>query len=290
MRIHAGAGQNIFAAGQPCGGNALRVGKHLFGGAGAQHPPAVHHCHLPAQAVGLVPVVGHQQSRSVKSRQQATHFALHLFPQIAVQRAERLVQHQDAGPAHQNASQRRTLLLPAGKLGRAALRQCFQPHGTQHFRTAFPADCLVFFRFQPAEDVLLHGHVGEQRIVLEQKAHAPLLRRQVDVLFTVKQHPAVQHDAARIRLYDTRDAAQCHAFAAAGGPQQRGGRAACGKFGPKGEALQLFGNVHFQTHFRPPAFCFFSSRFTASSTAAEMAISTSTQRMAPASSLVRHSW
>ena len=46
----------------------------------------------------------------------------------------------------------------------------------------------------------------------------------------------------------------------------------------------------FKTHARPPAFCFFSSRFTASSTTAEITISTSTQRMAPASSLVRHSW
>ena len=63
-----------------------------------------------------------------------------------------------------------------------------------------------------------------------------------------------------------------------------------GKGGAEGEAVQLFFNVDFKAHFRPPAFCFFSSRFTASSTTAEMAISTSTHRMAPSSSLVRHSW
>ena len=59
------------------------------------------------------------------------------------------------------------------------------------------------------------------------------------MLFAVKQHPAIQHDAARIRLYDARDAAQCHAFAAAGGPQQSGGRAACGKLGPKGVPIDI---------------------------------------------------
>ena len=55
---------------------------------------------------------------------------------------------------------------------------------------------LVFFGFQAAEHVLLYGHVGEQCVVLEQQAHAALLRRQIDVQGAVKQHPAVQYDAA----------------------------------------------------------------------------------------------
>ena len=167
------------------------------------------------------------------------------------------------------------VLLSAGKLGRVALGKGFQPHGLQHFGAAGLAGGLVFFGFQAAEHVLLHGHVGEQCVVLEQQAHAALLRRQVDVLGAVKQHPAVQYDAARIRLYDTGNAAQGHAFAAAGRAQNGRGGAARGKVGVKGKAIQLFGNVHFKTHARPPAFCFFSSRFTASSTTAEITISTS---------------
>ena len=48
---------------------------------------------------------------------------------------------------------------------------------------------------------------------------------------------------------------------------------------------------HFQAHVRfPPCFCLRSSRLTASSTTAEITISTSTHCMAPASSLVRQSW
>ena len=290
VAVQRGAGQNVLAAGQPRGGNALRVGKNGLGGTGAQHLPLVQHDHFFAQAVGLVPVVGHQQGSARKVCQQAAYLALYLLPQVAVQRAERLVQHQDAGLAHQNARQRGALLLSAGKLGRVALGKRFQPHGAQHFGAGGAAGGRVFFCLQAAEDILLHGHVGEQGVVLEQQPYAPLLRRQVDVLCTVKQHPPVQHDASAVRLYDACNASQCHAFAAAGSTQQSGGGVAGGKGGAEGEAVQLFFNADFKAHFRPPAFCFFSSRFTASSTTAEMAISTSTHRMAPSSSLVRQSW
>ena len=120
--------------------------------------------------------------------------------------------------------------------------------------------------------------------------HNGCIELQGDVLRTVKQHPPVQHDASAVRLYNACNAPQCHAFAAAGSAQQGGGGVAGGKGSTEGEAVQLFFNVDFKAHFRPPAFCFFSSRFTASSTTAEIAISTSTHRMAPSSSLVRHSW
>ena len=234
--------------------------------------------------------MGHQQGGARKACQQAAHLALDLLPQVAVQRTEGLVQHQDAGLAHQNACQRGALLLPAGKLGGVALGKRLQPHGAQHFGAGGTAGGWVFFRLQSTKDILLHSHIGEQGVVLEQQSHAPLLRRQVDVPVTVKQHPPVQHDASAIRLYNACNASQCHAFAAAGSAQQSGGGVAGGKGSTEGEAVQLFFNVDFKAHFRAPAFCFFSSRFTASSTTAEMAISTSTHRMAPSSSLVRQSW
>ena len=180
--------------------------------------------------------------------------------------------------------------MPAGKLGGAALGKCLQPHGAQHLGAGSAAGSGVFFRLQTAEDILFYGHIGEQRIVLEQQSHAPLLRRQIDVLCAVEQHPPVQHDASAVRLYDACNAPQCHAFAATGSAQQGGGGVAGGKGGAESEAVQLFFNVDFKAHFRAPAFCFFSSRFTASSTTAEIAISTSTHRMAPSSSLVRQSW
>ena len=127
--VHPGAGQDVLAAGQPGGSDAAGVGKDLFRGAGAEHLPAVHDDHVPAQAVSFVPVVGDKQGRAVKTRQQVAYFAFHLLAEVAVQCAERLIQHQNLRLAHQNTGQRGALLLSAGKLCRAAAGQFFQPQG-----------------------------------------------------------------------------------------------------------------------------------------------------------------
>ena len=111
--VHPDAGQDVLAAGQPSGGQAAGVGENFLRRARTQHLAAVHDDHLAAEAVGFVPVMGHQQGRAVKVGEQTSHFALHFLAQVAVQRTERLVQHQDAGSARQDAGQRGTLLLPA---------------------------------------------------------------------------------------------------------------------------------------------------------------------------------
>ena len=46
VAVQRGAGQNVLAAGQPCGSDALRVGKNGLGGTGAQHLPLAQHDHL----------------------------------------------------------------------------------------------------------------------------------------------------------------------------------------------------------------------------------------------------
>ena len=82
-------------------------------------------------------------------------------------------------------------------------------------------------------------------------AHAPLLGRQVDVMLAVEQHPPVQHDAALVGLHDARDAAQCHAFAAARRAQNGRGSVPGGEVGAEGEAVQLFldtTDFFFQSH------------------------------------------
>ena len=147
------------------------------------------------------------------------------------------------------------------------------------------------FLFQGTEDILFHGHVGEQCVVLEQQAHIALLGRQVDALSAVEQHPAIQHDASFVRPDDASNAAQGHAFAAAGRTQKGGSSVPCRERSVEGKTIKPLGHIYFQAHVRfPPCFCLRSSRFTASSTTAEITISTSTHCMAPVSSLVRQSW
>ena len=290
VAVHPGTGQNILAAGQTGGGDAPGVCKDLPGGSGPQHLAAVHDDHLPAQAVGLIPVVGDQQGRAPKGGEQSLHLALHFLPQIAVQGAEGFVQHQNLRPPHQNPGQGGALLLSARQFAGAVPGHPFQPHGPQHLPAAGTAGGRVLFGFQAAEDILLHRHMGKQGVILKQQPHPSLLGRQVDPPFTVEQHPAIQHNAAPVRPDNPRDTAQGHAFAAARRPQNRGGGVSGGEPGAEGKALKGFFDVDFQTHGRTPAFCLRSSRLTASSTTAEMAMSTRTHCKAPASSLVRQSW
>ena len=97
--------------------------------------------------------------------------------------------------------------------------------------------------------------------------------------------------AGIVRPDDACNAAQGHAFAAAGRAQKGGGSVPRRERSVEGKAIKPLGHIYFQAHARfPPCFCLRSSRFTASSTTAEITISTSTHCMAPASSLVRQSW
>ena len=70
---------------------------------------------------------------------------------------------------------------------------------------------------QRSSDILLHRHIGKQRILLKKIADTPLLRGQIDVLFTVKQHPIIQYNAPAVRPFNAGNAFERHALAAAGG-------------------------------------------------------------------------
>ena len=209
---------------------------------------------------------------------------------MAVQGGEGLVQHQQVGPADQNAGQGRPLRLPAGELGGPKPLQPLQPHHGHRVLEQSLLFAPVRLPAQAAQDILRHRHIGKQGVALEQVAHPTPLRRQVDALFAVEQSLTVQDDAPPVGPLDPGDALEGHALAAARGAQQAQ-HAALG-FEPdlEEEASQVFFYVHQKAHRRTPVPLRFSIRLTTSSTAAEMARLTITQVKAPASSLVRQSW
>ena len=137
-------------------------------------------------------------------------------------------------------------------------------------------------------DILLDRHVREQGVLLKQVADAALLRRQVDMPLAVEQRAAVQHDPAPVRAHDTGDAAQRHALAAAGRAEQRHGLVFRLERHAQVERAEFFLDVDRNTHAAAP-FPRFSSRLTASSTTAEIARLTATQKNACRSSFVRQS-
>ena len=209
---------------------------------------------------------------------------------MAVQGGEELVQHQQIGPADQDAGQGRPLGLPAGELGGPQLLQPLQAHHGHRLLEQGLLFVPVRLPAQAAQNVLGHRHIGEQGVALEQVAHPPPLGGQVDALFAVEQGLAVQDDTPPVGPLNAGNAFEGHALAAARGAQQAQHAALGFKPDLEEEAAQILFNVYQKAHRRTPVPLRFSMRLTTSSTAAEIARLTITQAKAPASSLVRQSW
>ena len=210
------------------------------------------------------------------------------FPlDVLIKRGKRLVEQQDFGFSDQNAGERNALLLTARKIRREALRQLLQPERAQDALCGGLPLCARTLARSGA-NILLDRHVREQGILLKQVTDAALLRRQVDMLLAVEQRAAVQHDPAPVRAHDTGDAAQRHALAAAGRAEQRHGLVFRLERHAQVERAEIFLDIDRNTHAAAP-FPRFSSRLTASSTTAEIARLTATQKNACRSSFVRQS-
>ena len=221
--------------------------------------------------------------------QQFFYLNLQRIPQIGVQRAERLIQKKQFRSADQNTRQRRSLLLSSGKLMRKGSAETCQFHHLQHIFQLFPADISVFFPIQPAKYVLFHRHIGKQRIILKKITYVPYLRTQIHMLFAVKKNSAVQNNTPLVRRDDPGDTFQRQAFAASGCSQKPHDPALMFQINRKQKPSKILFNVNRKTH-DAPAFPFLrSSIFTISSTTVDIAILTSTQKSAPASSFVLHS-
>jgi hypothetical protein len=74
-------------------------------------------------------------------------------------------------------------------------------------------------------DVLPHGHVREERVVLEDEADATVLGREVDPGGRVEEHLAVERDAPALGARKARDRAQNRRLPGSRGPDQREGLA-----------------------------------------------------------------
>src|SRR2546427_2609539 len=89
--------------------------------------------------------------------------------------AKRLIEEEQLRGRRQGARQRYALLLAPGQLVWIALCQVLQPHQPQHLDQACAAPGS-----RPAKqaklDVLTHGHVRKQCVILEDHADMPLLR------------------------------------------------------------------------------------------------------------------
>ena len=118
---------------------------------------------------------------------------LHLLAELEVERAERLVEQQHLRPVDDRARERDALALAAGELARLARRRSRRgaPSRAPPRRARAPLGLGDLLDAQPVLDVLLHGHVREQRVVLEDRVDVARERRLLgDVLAAQQTSPA----------------------------------------------------------------------------------------------------
>ena len=146
---------------------------------------------------------------------QALDLDLHVEPEVAVERGERLVEQQDRGLDGERAGERHPLLLAARQLARQALAEAAELDDVEEARDAGldlgPAHAAGA---QAVSHVFHHGHVREERVVLEDDADVALVGRQMI------DRRAVDPHASGGLANEARDHAQKGGLAAARRSQQ----------------------------------------------------------------------
>ena len=132
-----------------------------------------HHADAVRQQRGLVERVGDQQDGGAGLAPQLEQLVAHQQPGLLVERAERLVEQQQARPRHQGAGDAEPLAHAAGELRRIGLRKRRQAHEGERM-----LDALADFRLghagaaQRERGVVVDGEPGKARVLLEHHADA----------------------------------------------------------------------------------------------------------------------
>ena len=179
-----------------------------------------HEDHLVGELERFFLVVGDEDAGEAETPVQITQPAAQVLPDLGIERAERLVEQEDARLDRQRPGERHPLPLAARKLVRIAAREAlelYQPQQLHH-----PLANLRLGRPGPARphaqaegDVLEHAHVPEQRVVLEDEPDLALARIAPDHVL------AREADLAAIRELEPGDDPEQRRLARAGRAQKR---------------------------------------------------------------------
>ena len=149
-----------------------------------------------AHGQGLFLVVSDEDEGDADPLLDGLELHLHLLPQLQVQRAQRLIQQQDLGmidqrrgPAqHAGADRPRAATACALRIRAAAPARASHPPAPAR-RALWNA-----LDHQAIGDVLRHGHVRKERVVLEDGVDIALVGRQIGDILTVEQDAALRWD------------------------------------------------------------------------------------------------
>ena len=186
-----------------------------FGSPDFEQAAVIHHADGVGEREGFFLVVRDQHGGDAELALHGADGAPQLFADLRVERAEGLIEQQHLRLVRQRARHRDALLLAAGELPGQALVHALERHELEQFLAArAPLGRLHAPHAQREFDVVRHGHVAEQGVVLEHEADATVAGANVgDVA-------AMQRNAAVVDAGETRDGPQQGALAAARWPQQ----------------------------------------------------------------------
>ena len=251
----------------------------------------VEHANALAHAIHLVAAVRDEHHAPGKRAERVSELELELPAQVTVERAEGFIEKEERRIVRHDAREGATLLLATRQLGRTQALKALQAEGSNLLQS--PLAALVARSSSHAcHDIVENRHRREQRVVLKEIAHAPILHRHVNARSRVKQHATVQNDTAPVGALDTGDALERHTLAAAGRTENRKRLARVIRIEGhvEDEVAKAFCDVNEKAHARLPCVRTLpSSQFMARRTTADMATLTRTHRNASASSPVRHS-
>ncbi len=144
------------------------------------------------QREGLFLVVRHQHGGDAELALHRADGAAKLFADLRVQRAERLIEQQHLGLVRQRARHGHALLLAAGKLARQAFVHVLERHELEQLLApGAPIGRLHAPHAQCEFDVVRHGHVAEQRVILENQPHATIACPYVGHVAPMQRNAAV---------------------------------------------------------------------------------------------------
>jgi hypothetical protein len=177
--------------------------------------PAVEHHDAVGQCHGLDLVVGDEDHRCAQLLVELGQLDARARAQRRIEVGKRFVEEEQLRLLHDGAGDGHTLALPARQLPRPAFQQRLDLQALHSL-----ADALLDFLgrhaciAQAEREILAHGHVWVEGVLLENHGHVARPGRQrVDA-------PAFQVDLAGVNRLEAGNHAQQRRFAAAGGTQE----------------------------------------------------------------------
>ena len=197
----------------------VRVVIDLLGLALLLQDALLHHDDHVGDAHGLLLVVRDEHGRDAGLALDAADLLAGLQTQARVEVRQRLVEQEHARRFDQGARDRHALLLAAGHLAGLALEQLFDLDELRRGEHLFLHGLLAQLRLaaqilQREEDVLAHGQMRIEGIILENQTDAALFGRQCGHIVFAEE------DLARCRRFKPADEIERGALAAAGGTEQ----------------------------------------------------------------------